>query len=227
MQTEGSNPPFFCVPQAGSTVYSLSNLARHLAPKQPFYGLQPLGIDGENSPHTRIEDMAAHYIEEIKSVQPQGPYLLGGRCFGSTVAFEMAQQLCTQGEEVALLAILGDNFIPAWARKGIKDSKSAFSIAHSFQRTIYYLRHSSLGDVFRTAVSEINIRVNPYLKGTKRILKAQLLALTHTSKVQSVSSRLSYWLVPTTYASHTRGVSLFLHPGRPHALNIRSRHWPV
>jgi thioesterase domain-containing protein len=176
MQTEGSNPPFFCVPQAGSTIYSLSNLARHLGPKQPFYGLQPLGIDGENSPHTRIEDMAAHYIEEIKSVQPQGPYLLGGRCFGSSVAFEIAQQLCAQGEDVALLAIIGDNFIPAWARKGIKDSNSAFSLAHSFQRTIYYLRHSSLGDVFRTAMSEINIRVNPYLKGTKRILKAQLLA---------------------------------------------------
>jgi thioesterase domain-containing protein len=176
MQTEGSNPPFFCVPEAGSTIYSLSNLARHLGPNQPFYGLQPLGMDGENSPHTRIEDMAAHYIEEIKSVQPKGPYLLGGRCYGSLVAFEMAQQLCAQGEEVALLAILGDNFIPVWARKGVKSSKSAFSLVHSLQRMIYYLLHSSLGDVFRTAVSEVNIRVNPYLKGTKRVFKAQLLA---------------------------------------------------
>jgi acyl carrier protein len=176
MQSEGSNPPFFCVPQAGSTVYSLSNLARHLAPNQPFYGLQPLGIDGENSPHTRIEDMAAHYIEEIKSVQPQGPYLLGGRCYGSEVSFEMAQQLCAQGEEVALLALFGDNFIPAWARKGVKSSKSVFYSVHAFQRTIYYLRHSSLGDVFRTAVSEINIRINPYLRDTKRVLNAQLLA---------------------------------------------------
>ena len=176
MQTEGSNPPFFCIPEAGSTIYSLSNLVRHLGPKQPFYGLQPLGIDGENSPHTRIEDMASHYIQEIKCVQPQGPYLLGGRCFGSEVAFEIAQQLCAQGEEVALLAVLGDNCIPAWARKGIENSNSAFSLAHSFRRTIYYLLHSSLGDVFRTAVSEVNIRVNPHLRDTKRVLNAQLWA---------------------------------------------------
>ena len=50
--------------------------------------------------------MAAHYIQEIRAIQPEGPYLLGGRCFGSIVAFEMALQLSRQGQKVALLALI-------------------------------------------------------------------------------------------------------------------------
>jgi thioesterase domain-containing protein len=72
---------------------------------QPFYGLQPLGLDGEQSPFTRIEEMAAHYIEALRQVQPSGPYFLGGWSFGGLVAFEMAQQLLRAGHQVALLAI--------------------------------------------------------------------------------------------------------------------------
>ncbi|WP_377477713.1 MAG: amino acid adenylation domain-containing protein [Microcoleus anatoxicus] len=73
---------------------------------QPFYALQPRGIEGENSPLTSIEDMAAFYIAAVREVQPQGPYFLGGWSFGGLVAFEMAQQLQKAGDTVALLAIL-------------------------------------------------------------------------------------------------------------------------
>ena len=73
---------------------------------QPFYGLQPIGLDGKSSPLTRIEDMATHYIEALQRVQPKGPYFLGGWSFGGWVAFEMAQQLQKSGEEVALVAVL-------------------------------------------------------------------------------------------------------------------------
>src|SRR5207237_131654 len=60
---------------------------------------------GTRSPHTRIEEFAAQYVEDIRAVQPQGPYYLSGYCFGGVVAFEMAQQLRLQGHEVALLAL--------------------------------------------------------------------------------------------------------------------------
>jgi thioesterase domain-containing protein len=66
-------------------------------------------------PHTRVEQMAAHYIEEIRTVQPQGPYYLGGQCFGGMVAFEMAQQLQAQGETVGLLAMF-DNYAPGYVQ---------------------------------------------------------------------------------------------------------------
>jgi thioesterase domain-containing protein/acyl carrier protein len=106
IQSGGSKRPFFCVPGAGGNVIYFYHLARHLGSDQPFYGLQARGLDGEQMPHTQVEDMAAYYIEALQTVQPQGPYLLGGHSFGSYVAFEMALQLLHQGQEVALLAIL-------------------------------------------------------------------------------------------------------------------------
>jgi len=105
IQPRGSKPPFFCVHPILGVVFPYYELARHLGCDQPFYGLQPIGIDGEQLPHTRIEDMASTYIKALRLVQPQGPYFLGGWSFGGLVAFEMAQQLQTK-HQVALLAML-------------------------------------------------------------------------------------------------------------------------
>ena len=82
------------------------NLAREMAPDQPFYGISAncAGEAEKAVPH--IEGMAARYIEEIRRFQPEGPYYLGGYSFGGSVAFEMAQQLTRRGENVALLVIL-------------------------------------------------------------------------------------------------------------------------
>ncbi|MEO0968281.1 MAG: amino acid adenylation domain-containing protein [Cyanobacteria bacterium J06639_18] len=106
IQSQGSKPPFFCVPGAGGNVLYFYHLARHLGLDQPFYGLQALGLDGESQPHTTIEDIAAYYIKAIQAVQPEGTYYLGGHSFGGHVAFEMAQQLHSLGHKVGLVAIL-------------------------------------------------------------------------------------------------------------------------
>nr|WP_017317820.1 non-ribosomal peptide synthetase [Mastigocladopsis repens] len=106
IQPAGSNPPFFCVHPIFGVIFPYYELAHQLGTNQPFYGLQPMGLDGETSPFTRIEDMAAYYIEALRRVQPSGPYFLGGWSFGGLVAFEMAQQLQKAGDEVALLAML-------------------------------------------------------------------------------------------------------------------------
>ncbi|MCC5626174.1 alpha/beta fold hydrolase, partial [Nostoc sp. CHAB 5715] len=106
IQPNGSKRPFFCLPGAGGNVIYFYDLARYLGLDQPFYGLQSPGLDGESQPYTQIEDMAVHYIEALQTVQPQGPYFLGGHSSGALVAFEMAQQLQKQGHEVALVAIL-------------------------------------------------------------------------------------------------------------------------
>ncbi|MBD2741503.1 non-ribosomal peptide synthetase [Coleofasciculus sp. FACHB-1120] len=106
IQPKGSNPPFFCVHPIFGVVFPYYEFAYHLGTEQPFYGLQPLGMDGEQSPLTRIEDMATYYIDALRVVQPNGPYFLGGWSFGGLVAFEMAQQLQKAGHKVALLAVL-------------------------------------------------------------------------------------------------------------------------
>jgi len=106
LQTQGSKPPLFCVHPIGGTVFGYEELARHLAPDQPFYGLQAPGLAEHQQPYTSIPDLAVYYLKAIRLVQPCGPYYLGGHSFGGLVAFEMAQQLVIQGEVVALLVIM-------------------------------------------------------------------------------------------------------------------------
>jgi amino acid adenylation domain-containing protein len=105
LRSGGSRPPFFCVHPAGGTVLCYQDLARHLGPEQPVYGLQARGLDARQPYQTRVEEMAALYLQEIRVVQPEGPYFLGGFSFGGVVAFEMAQRLQAQGQRVALLAL--------------------------------------------------------------------------------------------------------------------------
>ncbi|MCL1465995.1 non-ribosomal peptide synthetase [Argonema galeatum] len=116
IQPKGSKPPFFCVHPVFGVVFPYYELAYNLGEDRPFYGLQPLGIDGENPPLNGIEDMATYYIDELRTVQPIGPYFLGGWSFGGLVAFEMAQQLQKSGQQVALLAVL-DTLAPVPSNK--------------------------------------------------------------------------------------------------------------
>jgi amino acid adenylation domain-containing protein len=115
IQPKGSNPPFFCVHAHRGEVLGFWQLAKHLGLEQPFYGLQALVVDGNRRLHRSVEDMAAHYLEEIRSLQPEGPYFMGGLCFGAKVAFEMAHQLHAQKQKVALLAVI-DAYAPGYPR---------------------------------------------------------------------------------------------------------------
>jgi amino acid adenylation domain-containing protein len=102
IRAEGKTPPFFCIPgNLGNVFNDLGALAKYLIPTHPFYGFQ----DGTHNP-SKIEDVAALYLAEVKTIQPKGPYFLGGVCSGGTVAYEMAQQLKSQGEQVAVLALI-------------------------------------------------------------------------------------------------------------------------
>ena len=102
----GDSRPFFLIHAAGGNVLNYRDLSSHLDKKQAIYGLQAQGLDGRQPFLQRIEDMATRYVNEIKAIQPEGPYFLGGYCLGGNIALEMAQQLQAQGQEVALLALL-------------------------------------------------------------------------------------------------------------------------
>jgi amino acid adenylation domain-containing protein len=105
IQTLGAQPAFFCIHGVGGNVVGFNRLGRHMAPDYPFYGLQSQGLDGNSPCLTNIEAMASHYIAEMRTVQPHGPYCLGGFSFGGLVAYEIAQQLRAAGEEVGLLVL--------------------------------------------------------------------------------------------------------------------------
>jgi amino acid adenylation domain-containing protein len=102
----GDESPLFLVHDADGATLPYLNLARRLGGRRSVYGVQPLA-DGEVPiVHTRLVDMAAHYVAEIRKLQPRGPYLLGGLCAGGILAFEMAGQLEAAGEQARLVAVI-------------------------------------------------------------------------------------------------------------------------
>lgn len=120
IQPRGFLPPFFCIhPRAGG-VLSYLTLARQLGVEQPVYGLQALGIYGEQEPLSSIEEMATTYIKAIQTFQPQRPYQLCGWSFGGMIAFEVARQLRALGHEIALLALI-DSLSPTIVNKPKRD----------------------------------------------------------------------------------------------------------
>ena len=98
--------PLFCIHPAGGSVLGFLPLVRHLDKEQPVYGIQARGVDGDMQPDTRIDEMARHYLELVRSLQPEGPYLFCGSSMGGTVAFDMARRLTALGQRVDLLAML-------------------------------------------------------------------------------------------------------------------------
>ena len=123
LQPKGAGTPFFCVHSLGSNLVSYRKLAALVGDGQPFYGLQPHGLDGSQPPHESVEEMAAHYVGEITAIQPTGPYRVGGVCLGGVVALEMAQQLRAAGQDVSFLGMIDSYFsavprdLPAVARR--------------------------------------------------------------------------------------------------------------
>jgi oxalate---CoA ligase len=110
IQRAGSGRPLFYISPPGENMLSFAYFVHHLGADRPCYGLQPLGLNGKEAPYTRAEDMAAHFICEMQRIQPEGPYLLTGTCFGGMVAVEMACQLQAQGQAVAFLALFDTPF---------------------------------------------------------------------------------------------------------------------
>src|SRR5579872_2302466 len=160
LQPRGTLPPFFCVHSLGANLVSYRHLAGRLGNERPFYGLQPQGLDGKLEPHSRVEDMAAHYINEIKTVQPKGPYYLGGVCLGGVVAFEMAQQLLMQGEQVERLVLIDSHF-PTFPRH---------YLAGAFRARGLSLADSYLGDLLS-------------LSGKQRLRYVSAHALSFTARL--------------------------------------------
>jgi amino acid adenylation domain-containing protein len=141
IQPNGSRPPLFCVHTVNARIFV--HLARRLAPEQPCYGLHMFGLAPARKPRVRIERLATRYLEEVRGIQPKGPYYLCGLCGGGMVAFEMAQQLKAQGEEVAFLALL-DTFSPG-PRRLDRDASGALPAAFNA------VRQKLKGKLFRPA----------------------------------------------------------------------------
>ncbi len=120
----GSKPALYLVHGGGLHVLFYQNMVRYMDADQPIYALQAVGLNGDQEPLDRIEDMAAHYISEILRSNPTGPYCLAGYSLGGIIAWEMAKQLKEQGREVLMLSLFDAVAKDEWSASG---SQSGFS----------------------------------------------------------------------------------------------------
>jgi oxalate---CoA ligase len=150
IQTGGSRPPLFCLHGVTGFAVYLS-LARHLGPDQPVYGVQAPWVDGPLPSSVRFEDLAAKYVREIRTLFPQGPYLLCGYSMAGLLAWEVAQQLHALEQRVALLALLDTRVYNNLARP----PERASTLEHFFRRVEFHL------DVLRTLPLEDRLAYIP------------------------------------------------------------------
>ena len=106
IQAMGSKRPLFLIHGAEGNVLMFKSLADRLGNDQPVFGIQAEALDGRTEIQADFKTVAGRYIQEIKKVQPQGPYLLGGYCLGGNIALEVAQQLQLKGDTIGCVALI-------------------------------------------------------------------------------------------------------------------------
>ena len=116
LQAHGNRIPVYAVAGHNGDVFCYRALAKHLGNEQPFYGLQPPGLDGHSEPLVRVEDLAAYFAEQIRGFQSQGPCVIAGYCAGGTIAFELSKRLLQLGVTVSFLAQFGSPYA-TWFRR--------------------------------------------------------------------------------------------------------------
>lgn len=115
LQTRGQRDPVFAVGGHNGDVFCYRALAGHLGVDQPFFGLQPPGLDGQSEPLERVEDLAAYFAAQIRAFHPEGPYVIAGYCTGGAIAFELARQLAQGGAAIRFVALFAGPY-PTWYR---------------------------------------------------------------------------------------------------------------
>lgn len=114
LQPRGTRTPVFAVAGHNGDVFCYRTLVKYLGDDQPFFGLQPPGLDGQSQPMTRVEHLAAYFAAQIREFQPEGPYILAGYCAGGSIAFELASQLLRSGSKIKLIALFGAPYATAY-----------------------------------------------------------------------------------------------------------------
>ncbi len=116
LQPHGEGIPVFAVGGHNGDVFCYHTLVQHLGDHQPFYGLEPPGLDGRSEPLTRVEELAAYFAAQIHAFRPDGPCIVAGFCTGGTIAFELARQLLRQRTAISFLALFGAPYPTSYRR---------------------------------------------------------------------------------------------------------------
>ncbi len=183
LQPRGNRRPLFCFPGIGGHPVTFVHLAAHLPHDQRCFGLVVPGIEKDQTPLSRMEDIAKSMVQTLRLVQPEGPYQLAGYSFGGLLAFEAAQQLIGSGETVSLLAVYdqptraGRVLRPLWQRLGVH----AYLLAKASDRFGYLReRFASVNRALKSAIDkrmfDSRCSADPSDAIAKRVTSAHLQA---------------------------------------------------
>lgn len=153
LRSSGSRPPVFLIHAGALNILMYKSLIQFFDKDQPVYGIKGLGLDGDLTDLESIQSIAQRYITEICKIQPKGPYMIIGYSLGGMIGWEIAKQLLSIGETVAMLGILdtnaftGDKHTNKYQKlfyKSIRQFKKIFFFTKTFYRypkdTIHYQR---------------------------------------------------------------------------------------
>jgi thioesterase domain-containing protein len=178
IQPDGTGIPLFCTPPLDGSLVGFGLLSHHLGPDQPLWGFGQLAARPDHRPYT-VEDMAAAYVEAMRTAWPDGPYLLLGDCFGGFVAYEMACQLAQQREEVALLAMVDTPYRRGWRRRSSLGSGLAARLEHGLARVRF--QRAALRSMGRRERGQY---ARDRVVALTRSLRERLLRLVHRTCVR-------------------------------------------
>lgn len=190
----GSRTPFFCIAGSGGLALNFLPLSRLLGPQQPFFGLQARGIESRALPDFTLSGAARGHVKTIRSVQPHGPYLIGGHSLGGVLALKVAQHLERLGEEVALLVIIDTVLSKRMSGVGTNDSEGVLTRAREWR-----LFHD------RTKISTILRLPLAGIVPQRGLAQYELFGLHDTIQIR-FARRLSSWSGPTVIFASDDGV---------------------
>jgi Thioesterase domain len=155
--------PFFFLhgDWSGEVPFYCFTLARLLGPTQPFYALDTYKYNSPDAPLT-LEEVAAAHLQSIRATQPEGPYLLGGFCNGSYLAYEVARQLGEQGQKVELLVLIAPSEITHYhqqVRRALSIMGTFFHISQAQQLGIFISMRHLLRSIYRKILSPDNLKI--------------------------------------------------------------------
>jgi thioesterase domain-containing protein len=179
LQPRGGRAPVFAVAGHNGDVFCYRALAKCLGDDQPFYGLHPPGLDGQNEPLARVENLAAYFAGQIRAFQPDGPCIIAGYCAGGTIAFELARQLLQRGAAVSFLTLFGSPY-STWFRRLPQLRRHAGALAsRSWRQRLQYIavRLQAKRDAARAA------KVDPVLTRRAKVEKTTIAAVCHYTPV--------------------------------------------
>lgn len=196
IRTTGSRQPLFLINAMGTGMLAYKLLAKYLDPEQPVYGIRALGMDDNQTPHNRIDQMAAAYIKEMRTVQAEGPYFIAGVCTGGTVAYEIACQLKSQNQKVVFLGLIDSTARPLLSDNSTETA--AEEIQKPSSSPTFFERYIKHNFALRGLNNLFAVLTNPQLKVKDKLSFS-------SDMMQQLSKKIQYKLETITYKNNQNG----------------------